>query len=437
MLSLLTLHNDIIKYLSTYLSFNSRVRMKQTCHFLNNLIVIDDLWHIPFIVPLSPKDIVNKQDIRYLRADNSLTTLGHLPNLKALYVCNDNIGDDDIKNLNLEELWLDVSKIQSIGHMTNLKHLICWKDALIESQTLANFSLETLVYQINKPLQSIRHMSNLRILNCKYSLISSDDLKCLNLRKLICSYTNIINIPFMSNLRSLECGSNVSIHPDILPNLQSLDISEGWEIFSDLKYCKNLMKLRFYGDLVAYEDLKYLNPQTLYLNDLENRIDLNHMTNLRKLVISGSNALDDAGVKDLNLHHLSLGESKIYQIGHMTRLEYLNCNQHPWHKYPKSKIDLGKLNLCVLLANNNDRISSIRHMTNLRILDCSFFSNIVEEDIEPLNLQIVISKQNPNVAKRKLSREDKYKWNKLLYQNYMRSYLYKKEMKQCKVNDYS
>ena len=65
MTSLLILGSDVIRYLSHFLSFLNKVEFEKTCRFINECIIIDDFWHIPYEVLLAPDNSRIKKNKSY------------------------------------------------------------------------------------------------------------------------------------------------------------------------------------------------------------------------------------------------------------------------------------------------------------------------------------------------------------------------------------
>ena len=101
---------------------------------------------------------------------------------------------------------------------------------------------------------------------------------------------------------------------------------------------------------------KYVDVIQLQLADNENVIDLNHMTKLKKLNISG--------------YYCGVGDNGIIA-----------------------------LNLEELTAFNNPKITTLNHMTNLKKLDISFNCGIGDNGIIALNLEELIAINNLKITK--------------------------------------
>ena len=470
MTSIITLGRDVIRYLSDFLSLRNKIEFKKTCKTINSLVKITDLCHIPdcYIEKMRLEHLMNNPNIKYLKAGPNLARLtgfpnlnviynknaelteteteklyleelwlpyeskkkytNYFPNLKVLYA-NSELIDEDIKELDLEELYLPYNtRITDISHLTKLKHLTCLCRTASYFDQLMKLNLKSLHVRINTyNLWHINHMSNLRVLDCSKTNLPCQQLQGLNLRKLKCLLsTGIFKIPYMSNLKVLHCDARVEIHPDNLPNLKSLNILVDRSLkFEALQYCINLTKLE-YTSFERTNDVhlfKNLNLHTLILRFQKDHLELGHMTNLRRLILYDCNELDNKLVENLNLEYLRIGVTNISQLGHMTRLRYLDCSTPCNNFRNRNRIDFENLNLEALVAAGNMSIDKISHMTNLRFLDCSKGCSITENDLEGLNLRFIKSKGNKNVKLRDISKEDEYEWQNILDIKLKYSYL--------------
>ena len=84
---------------------------------------------------------------------------------------------------------------------------------------------------------------------------------------------------------------------------------------------------------------------------------------------------------------------KIKNIRHMTNLKILDCGSD----CGISDEDIKNLNLTELYALDNPKIKSIHHMTNLKMLDCGLNCEISDEDIKNLNLTELWALNNPKI----------------------------------------
>ena len=135
------------------------------------------------------------------------------------------------------------------------------------------------------------------------------------------------------------------------------------------------------------------------LDKIEKIVDINHMTNLKKLILISSFSIDNDGIKDLtNIEYLKIfGNKKIDNINHMTKIEVL--------KLSNSVIDnsgIQNINPRVLeLDNYTEKITDISHMNNVRELGfnemyCRTFRKIDGINPEILKLKAIHSPYNFN-----------------------------------------
>jgi len=121
-----------------------------------------------------------------------------MTNLKVLIAGGFNgdcgIGDDGIKDINLEKLEASCNqKISNVNHMTNLKELLARNDCGIDDRGIININLEKLDADCNPRITNVNHMTNLKVLSaCRNCGIDDDGIKDINFDKL-CKFYPIFN----------------------------------------------------------------------------------------------------------------------------------------------------------------------------------------------------------------------------------------------------
>src|SRR5579872_7253703 len=137
--------------------------------------------------------------------------------------------------------------------------------------------------------------------------------------------------------------------------------------FIKISHLKKLKELRADGYtsrcLINNEEIKNL-PLTktkLFINSYEFITEIKHMTTLEVLDICGASEIDDDQIQYLNLRILYADyNNKITKISHMTNLKELSIGS-----CSVTDDKLQNLNLRILIAFDNPNIRRISHMTNL------------------------------------------------------------------------
>jgi hypothetical protein len=145
----------------------------------------------------------------------------------------------------------------------------------ITDRGIHNLNLSVLDAKWNKGIKKFSHMTNLTKLGiCGRYMIIDDVINCTNLRVLIADFTQLSELNGLTNLRHLSISRNQHI-----------------------------------GD----EGLKGLNLISLNASKCKNIRNLNTMTTLRSLNISGEECgVSDSGITSLNLKNLYCeGNTKI------------------------------------------------------------------------------------------------------------------------------
>lgn len=187
---------------------------------------------------------------------------------------------------------------------------------------------------------------------------------------------------------------------DILKNypyITKLKISNNVKI-NNLNHFKKLEELYFYGNCdLDNESLKGLNLKKLVLFDNPNLTDINHLTNLKELIIIDSKCgIGNDGIKNLNVKYLNVtNNSNITKINHMTNLTMLVA---PGNDCGIDNDSIKGLNLSHLGAEGNYKISEIEHLTELEYLNAGWNGSINDNSIKKLNLKKLIACCNPRIT---------------------------------------
>ena len=162
----------------------------------------------------------------------------------------------------------------------------------------------------------------------------------------------------------------------VCKNFCQLEIHDFYDIPSQY------LKLLTNQILFAYPFIKYLN---LAYN--QKVTTLNHMTKLEKLDVSDKSAINDDGIKQLNLSELNASNNpKITTLNHMTKLQKLHADGDSGI----NNAGIRQLNLLELYAYDNQKITTVNHMTKLRKLDVGGKSGIKDAGINQLKDGLVI-----------------------------------------------
>ncbi len=197
---------------------------------------------------------------------------------------------------------------------------------------------------------------------------------------------------FYKNLRICDFGDykiSSLLNDEIIqqhPYIKKLAINNNITTVNNLKYLDALyiyknVNEKFFEN-INIRKIKFKRP--LGMDFYSNKINLNHMTNLKVLKLNRfnedshiskldliklnvSNCFNITNVNHLtNLQKLNIGNNKeILHIGFLTNLKNLNIS------YPCNinNDELSNLNLTKLIASGRLGITNFQHMTNLRELD--------------------------------------------------------------------
>ena len=225
--------------------------------------------------------IKNLTNIRELCIDDNanIENLNHMTDLKLLtLIGTNNIGDEGIEKLtNLEELYVsnsDVSLITNLNHMTNLKILHACRE--IDDSSIKNLRLEELYINCNKNITNLNHMTTLKKL-CAIGDCGIDNNSIKNLVDLeefdADGNENITNINFMTNLKVLSASTYdetfrttiCGIDDDGIMNLtkiETLDV-EGNEKIKNITHMTNLKNIMIDYEYMTYDVCLFLKKLNL------------------------------------------------------------------------------------------------------------------------------------------------------------------------------
>jgi len=200
------------------------------------------------------------------------------------------------------------------------------------------------------------------------------------------------NICSNMNLTELDIGPNTKITDiNYLTQLKKLNIGDNDESFySHKKY--------------GIEDKGIANLNLTELNISNNRYikNISHMTSLTKLIARGDCRIDKIPCNNLTELDISYNPN-IMNINHLTKLEVLHADATIFSSYPCdwtrvklrgdsriSDASISGLNLRILYANGNRKITNVNHMNKLEKIYTDTNYKILHDEIP--NLERVITK---------------------------------------------
>ena len=160
-------------------------------------------------------------------------------------------------------------------------------------------------------------------------------------------------------------------------------------IFQTNKYISNEITKLYSTTIKQHLLNKCTSITKLNINNNENIIDVNHLSNLEELNISGNCNVDQKGILNLKLVKI-LNVSKnegITNVNHLSNLEELNISSFQICPCGVNQEGISNLKLVKKLnASNNDKIINVNHLEKLEELDISFDCGVTYEGISKLKL---------------------------------------------------
>lgn len=340
-----------------------------------------------------------------LNDNKKINNIGHMSNLKTLYIANNVVRQKDIATLNLIKLFAkNNSKIHDVSHMSNLKKLNASGSSGINQKGIYGIDLIKLNVSYNNKITDISFMTNLKTLyvahpffDYTFTNICQRSIDKLNLKVLYANNNkDIYNLSHMTNLKIL-CINNS-------------DSGNGYYIYKLADKSK-----------IDQNEIKKLDLSILNISNNPTIVDVSHMSNLRYLYADNDSGVDQNGIRNLNLELLSVSNNpNIIDVSHMRRLKYLYANGISGINLcgiqslellsvsnNKNIVDVSymlglkclyaegdcgidnngirNLKLVELHIKNNEKISKVSHITTLKILDCSY-NYITRDEIKYLAL---------------------------------------------------
>ena len=212
------IHLDIFKEIFHNLKLKYQIRLLQINKYHNHYLQIIDFYHMnnKYLNALTDEIIINypnlqKLNIKYNpKCTKNVMYLTNLSELNCSSVRSKpcNLAEEQIKYLNLTKLKMQGNvNIENLNHLTNLRTLNC-NFSIITDDSIKNLDLMKLSVKGNFKIKNISAMTNLKSLNCGwFSHITEDGIKNLKLTKLdIVDNVNIKNLNHLTSIKSLKCG---------------------------------------------------------------------------------------------------------------------------------------------------------------------------------------------------------------------------------------
>jgi hypothetical protein len=252
----------------------------------------------------------------------------------------------------------------------------------LNDDILMKFSyLKYLDIHNNPNIYNVYHLTNLQILKATGSMCNlSNVYGCTNLTYLDTSGNSFIStFNQLSKLKTLICHY-----------LRNTNMDHG------IKYCTNLTHLSIANcGFTQKSIINHVNLTKLNIYDVYHITNINHLTNLVALNISGTcNGIQNDGFsKCTNLVSLEMFNNKrVTNLNHLKKLTFLKAGYSNLHN--QSIYDC--TNLKQLLINNT-KITSINHLTNLTSLSIAS-SHVDSMDIKMLtNLKKINIRYNQKI----------------------------------------
>lgn len=417
--------NDVWQYIMSFLCIIDQLSIMQTCQELyNNLYIYNfddfhDSYEISHKIRRSFNNDILKQRkfhkiksliIRYNQDEIPASIYRELGEIKKYINLQQNfnlkylekliithnltISDSVFRNMiNLKTL--DISgchKVRDINCLIKLEELNISYLLNIHNYGIFKLNPKKIVMRCAINITNISYMTNLKYIDISYTSIDNDGIKNLDPIYLDMRNNEKINdLNHMINLEYLDISESYVTNDGIKSlNLIHLKISRNINQFNQMSKLKHLTINGTFGSKTLYE----LNDRILENLDLESLeiyrynnctiTNLNHMKNLKKLVLHNVCSLTDEGIRDLlNIEHLDLSKCEmISDINHLTKIKILYlqtcCNIN--------NDSIKHVNPEILVLSNIKNITDINHINNVKYLTL-FHSEINDEGVRHINPQ--------------------------------------------------
>ena len=396
---------EIWEIILDYSDFLSKIRLIQLSKFHKNNLYISDFYNIKskYLNILDSNILNSNPKIKYsnLIGNIYIQDLNILTGLKKLYLPSHQ--KNQLTNYNLEEIHgLFNFNIINFNKFTNLKYLKIFPDGpilpdlnnLTKLQILdilgSNLDLSGYKYlnltelSAQGDIREISHLTNLKILNlCSNNNIINSDMRNFDLSELrIFSCCNITIINHFTNLTILEY-SNTYIDLDLSGlNLNKLKLNNGIKP----------------NQITKYNGFSHMTNLTDLTFDYY-KINLNNFKKLKKLYCIAP--ICDSDISEINPIDLTISNTNISDISHITNLKYLNCQNNseitkinnPNLQILKlentniSNLNLPKLKKLILVSNLNLKNIYAENLTKLHLENTPELTNLDDFiNLEKLNL---------------------------------------------------
>ncbi len=218
----------------------------------------------------------------------------------------------------------------------------------------------------------------------------------LNFKKVCKKMKNIYLIEIIDDKYSRIIDEKI-LKNETYQFIQKLNLCESNKIF-DLNFLTKLKELDCSFTEINDNNIKELNLEHLSANNCKNITNINHMSKLKILDVSGNCGVNDYGIKNLlNIVELNASENtKITNVNHMLKLKILdaigNCGVNDYGI--KNLLNVIKLN-----ASSNTKITNVNHMLKLEILGASGNCGVNDYGIKNLlNIVELIVSENTKIT---------------------------------------
>ncbi len=175
------LYHTLYNLIYSYLNFIEKLNFIIICKKFNKF-VITDMCYIDekYRDKLNENILKQRTYAQVTKLDLStcfISNLNYLSSLKKLYINSSEIGDDCIKDLNLECLSVNENiKIKNLKHMTKLKFLnISNKSGVDDEEINELINLKILIVSNNDKISKIKHLIQLKHLDVSFNSAINDN----------------------------------------------------------------------------------------------------------------------------------------------------------------------------------------------------------------------------------------------------------------------
>lgn len=346
-------------------------------------------------------DTIRGLDLQQLKIFGKTQINIAMRNLKKLQLLHTYHEQTDINGLDLAELSCTNSLLNDFTHMKNLKKLSLTCCIYVSQSSIQGLDLVELELDITPGIDNLNFMRNLKKLHIYDSAIAQTAIVSLDLYWLsFDTDCGITDISFMANLKYLELivEDNHPIKNDILKPLQLIELKiVNNNCVTDLSFMTSLKYLNIgrpqHANCLTQTGIQGLDLYKLKLSGRHSIYDVSFMANLQELDVSGGNILTEMQTFRLtNITSLNIkNNNSITTVAHMKNLKKLICNTKICQQ------DIAGLDLVELSASNNFNIYDANIFPNLKILKVPNLTGISQAGISLCNLYKLNAANNYNI----------------------------------------